>query len=491
MVIKKKRFWLTLLAAGLTFFFSSGFLDSQQRFRRTPPYPDPLPPINLPKVESAVLPTGLKIITINGLNNPVYNLQILIQAGESDSPPGLSGLATIAAQMLFRGTITLNRAEIEEKIEYLGINYSVEVRPDYTIFSFVFLEEFLDQVLELINLFFVEPTFPAMELASAKREFYYRLLDKNRDSEKTGYEFFLKQMFVHSGYNPGVVDEELIKNITTKDVAAFHQRLFRPNNSTIIITGNLDMVTAEKKIRNSFSRWVPKPVEKPSRPKLLNKNFEKICLLDLPVQEVSVIAGNVIAPLTDEDYFGLLVLNQIMGGATTSRLFLNLRESKSLAFYAFSELSFLGGNGLFWIRIKTAPESIVQIIRELHSQFRSLTETRIDPAEVERAKAYLIGNLPLQFQTPEALSRRIGLLSLFQLPEDFWNKYYQNIMVVSPERVQEVAKKYLTNNPLIIIVADLKTVLDYLREFDKIEIYNRKGQIKAISEKGVLKYEAR
>ncbi|MGB9893470.1 MAG: M16 family metallopeptidase, partial [Candidatus Saccharicenans sp.] len=304
----KKAFGLRLLGCGLLFLLSFSFLNSQQRFRKTPPYPDPLPMLNLPAVGSSVLPSGLKIITISDLKNPFYIFQVVVQAGESDSPPGLSGLATITAQMLLRGTLTLSPAEVEENIESLGIDYSIEVRPDYTVFSFTFLEDYLDQALGLIKLFFIEPAFQSQELAAAKREFYYRLLNKNTDPEKAGYDFFLKQIFAHTGYNPGVVEEEQLKNISQKDVASFHQRLLRPNNSTVIIAGKINLETARQKVERSFSRWVPRSVEKIPWPKLANKNFDQICLLDLPVKEVSVIAGNAIVPLSDGDYFPLLVL---------------------------------------------------------------------------------------------------------------------------------------------------------------------------------------
>jgi predicted Zn-dependent peptidase len=487
----RKRFFKLLLATSLVFTCSVAGLMAQERFRRNPPYPEPLSPLKMPPVESAVLANGLKLITVTRPNSPIFAIQVVIQAGESDSPPELPGLATVTAQMMMRGTLTMSASTIEEKLESLGIDFNIEVQSDYTIFSFIFLEENLYEVLNLIKLFFIEPTFPSLELSSAKRELYYRQLGQVRDPENAGYDFFLRKIFSGTAYNPGLIDEELIKNISQKDVIAFHQKLCRPNNSIIIFNGDTNLNNASRRASQMFSRWIARPIEKKQTTYLHNSNYENICFLDVAAGDVAVIVGNAIMSFASEDYFPVLVLNQILGGSTGSRLFLNLRESKGLAYYAFSNLSFFRNSGLLWIRARTSPESAPFVVKEVLRQLMVLAEERIDPLELERAKAYLIGNFPLQNQLPDRFSKRIVLLSVFQTSHDFWNKYYENIMLVSAEKVQEVARKYLTRQPLLIIAGDRNTALDYLRDFDKIDIYDRKGQLKATFQKGVWKDENR
>lgn len=480
-----------LLAILLFFCLWLPGLRAQEKFRRTPPYPDPLPSLVLPAVESEYLNNGLRVVAIPRPNNPVFNLMILVQTGESDSPANLAGLATVTAQVLPRGTVTVGPNEVEERLAVLGIEYSVEVQADYTIFSFSFLAENLTAALELISLFFVEPSFPPLELSTVKRELYYQLLRRHQDPETAGYNFFLKRIFSGSGYNPGVLDEELIKNISVREVAQFHQRYIRPNNSTIIFNGQITLAEASLQAARNFRRWVPRPVERGLVFRLENRNFDQVCLLDIPGEEVAIIAGNLTAPISSPDYFPLLVLNHLLGGTTSSQLFLNLREIKGLAFYAFSQLSFFRENGLYWVRAKTAPSAIAETINGLISIMRRLSEEKIEPAELERAKAYLLGNLPLQLQSPENLSQRIAILDLFRLPPDFWSRYFQSIMTVNADSVREVARKYLAARPLLIIAADASQALDYLKHFDKIDVYNRKGQFQAVFEKGVLRYENR
>lgn len=480
-----------LLAALLLVLFLATPLPPQEKFRRVPPYPDPLPPLILPPVESEVIGNGLKLMVISRNNNRLFNLQVLIRAGESDSPVDLPGLATATARLMLRGTATINPAEVEERLAFLGIEYSIEVQADYTLFSFSFLDENLEAALGLISLFFVEPSFPSLELSAVKREFYYQLLRRSQDPENAGFDFFLKRIFAGSGYNPGVLDAEAIKNITAREVSQFHQRFLRPNNSIIIFNGQISLNEARRLTGQHFRRWVPRPVERPSVQKLENRDINQICFLDVPGPEVAVIAGNLTVPISSPDYHTLLVLNHLLGGTTGSRLFLQLRELKGLAFYAFSDLNFFRGNGLYWVRAKTSPPAIFEAVAAIQQTMRGLSEEKTGPEELEKAKAYLMGNLPLQFQSPEALSRRIGLLELFELPPDFWARYSQNIMPVNADNVQAVARKYLSVRPLVVIAAEAAGTLDYLREFEKIDVYNRKGQFQGVFQKGVLKYENR
>jgi len=447
--------------------------------------------MKVPPIESGLLTSGLRVVTISRSNRPLFNLLVIVQAGENDSPRQLPGLATVTAEMLLKGTLSLSSSAIEEQMESLGLTGSIEVRADYILYSFSFLEENLEASLRLIGSLFYEPAFSSLELAAVKRGFYYQQVARKKDPEKSGYDFFLTRMFAGTGYNPGVIDEDSIRNISQKDAMSFHQRFIRPNNSIIVLDGNINLNNASLKISRAFSRWVSRPLDRPSVPRIRNLNYETVAFLDLPSPDVSVIIGNAVSPPGSDDYHALLVLNQLLGGSPSSRLFLNLRESKGLAYYAFSHLSFFKNNGLFWIRVKSSPESVGQVVKEILSQLNSLLEERIDPHELEKAKAFLAGNFPLENQLPGQMARRIGLQFVFQLPSDFWNKYYENLLIVSSEKVQEVARQYLTRQPLVVISGDFQASLNSLRAVNRIEIYNQKGQLKAICEKGVVKNENR
>ncbi len=486
---------LTLLVAlVLLFFFLNSYqaiIFPQERFRRNPPYPEPLMPLRFPQSEVAVLENGLTLVTITRMKTPIITMQILVQAGEIDSPAGLSGLATVTNEMMLRGTQLMNASEIEEALENLGIEFNLEVSADYSLFTFSFLDDNLDKALNLIKSFFSESVFPASELANVKRELYYRLLVNKREPEKIGFNFFLKKLLAPEISSPGPIEEEDIKNISQKDVINFHRRLIRPTNSIIILNGPLGLNNASLKISQAFNRWVPRPIERNPIPRVENKNFDRVYFVDVPSKDCVVILGNAVSPINSEDYFPLLVMNQIVGGLTSSRLFLNLRETKGLAYYAFSDIYYLKNNGIFWIRARTSPEAIGEVTREIMNELKNLTEFPPEPFELEKAKTYLIGNFLLQLQDQQLLNKRIALQNFYSLPDNFWTKYIENLMMVAADNVREAARKYLANKPLIVIVGKYNPEFDYLKYFDNIEIYNNKGQLQLKLQKGETRNENR
>jgi predicted Zn-dependent peptidase len=479
-----------LLLLGLLF-LSPVMVFSQERFRRNPPYPDPLLPLRFPPVETAVLENGLKLITITRLNTRLVTLQVVVQAGEIDSPPGFSGLATVTAEMLLKGTQLMSASDIEEALDNLGMVVNIEVNADYTIFTFSCLDDHLDQALNLIKSFFSEPSFPVAELTSVKRDLYYRLLSSKKDLEKIGFNFLLKKLLIPEITNPGPIEEEEIKNIGQKEVVAFHRRLIRPNNSIVIINGPVGLNNASLKVSQAFNRWVARLIERPVVPRVENKNFDRVYFVDLPAKDYAVIIGNTISPFNSEDYFHLLVMNQIIGGVTSSRLFLNLRETKGLAYYAFSNVYYLKNNGIFWIRARTSLETTGEVVREILNELNRLAEIPPDPLELERAKTYLIGNFLLQLQNPEQLNKKLALQNIYNLPDNFWTRYLENIMFVGPENVREAARKYLSNKPLIVVVGKFNPEFDYLKIFNNIEVYNPKGQLQLKLQKGETNHENR
>ena len=151
-------------------------LSAQERFRRDVPDPDPLPLLNLPDIEPITLSNGLGLTVIRQNKTPLMHLRMVISAGENSSPENLPGMATFTANMLNKGAVSLNSVQIEEAIESMGGKLDTAVYPDYTLFSFSFLEEKLDEALGILSKMFLQPTFIKLEIENIKRTMKYDLL---------------------------------------------------------------------------------------------------------------------------------------------------------------------------------------------------------------------------------------------------------------------------------------------------------------------------
>ncbi len=459
---------------------------AQERFRKSPPVPEPLQALRLPSIESVKLSNGLTVAVLYREKQPFISLDLVLFSGESSSPEELPGLATFTAKMISRGTPLVSAADLEERIEFIGGNFSTEVSPDYSRFSFIFLDEYMDEALEILSLMVLQPDFGDREIVALKRIHYYDLREEQLDPESVSRRQLLRILFDQHPYLKFVYSEDVIKNFTRKDVKDFYETYYRPNNAVLVLAGNLNLTTASRKVSHYLSTWQKKEMIRPLYPYPKPNSGERICFVELPrARDATLLIGNVVFPWGDPDYFAFAVLNQVLGGTPNSRLFLNLRESKEYAYYAFSEFDLFRSCGVYSIKARVVPSACYAAAREVQSEIQRIAEEKVSTFEIEQAKAYLIGNFPIQVNQLDLLASRVALLMTFSLGDDYWNSFYENIQLIDSNKVFEIAQKFLLARPVVVIVGDPDVLIDHLRDFDRVEVYNSKGDLRYTLTKGV------
>jgi zinc protease len=184
------------------------------------------------------------------------------------------------------------------------------------------------------------------------------------------------------------------------------------------------------------------------------------------------------------DFFPFLVLKQILGGTTRSRLFMNLRETKEIATYAFSEMEVFNSCGVYWARALVKPESIVPAVREIVGEIAALAAGPAVPSEIEEAKSYLVGSLPLRLDSSAGFADWMARCVALRLDPGQWDKGPEEIKLVNAERVREAARKYLSAPPVVVIVGRPEWLDLHLGGLDAVEVYDTGGQLKRILRKG-------
>jgi zinc protease len=464
------------VCGGILLLLASSF--AQERFRKSPPIPDPLPELRLSPIESMTLMNGLTIAVAPRSDQPYFSLELVIMAGESQSPDNLPGLASFTAAMVSRGSRLVSAADLEERIESIGGTFEARTTPDCTRFSFQFLDEYLDQALEILSLMVLEPEFSEREIVALRRILLYDLRQKQRDAEFVGRRQLLRILFEGHPYHKFCYNEDVFRSFAKKDIQTFHDLYYRPNNAVLVLTGNLNLAVAVRKVSHFLNTWPRKEVERYPLPSPAARDEEKICFVDLPrAKDATLIAGNVIFPLTNPDYFPFSVLNHWLGGTPFSRLFMNLRETKEYAYNAFSDMELFRSGGVYVITATVIPSAAYASIGEIILELEHVSREKISTFELEQAKSYLIGHFPIQLSRPAAFSQRVAEIVTFSLGDAYWNSYDDSIMQVDAERIFEVAQKYFQPRPVIVIVGDKNALLDHLRDIKRLDVYDLKGTL--------------
>ncbi len=451
-------------------------LAAQERFRRDVPDPDPLPLLNLQDIESNTLLNGLGLTVIRQDKIPLIHLRLMIADGENSSPANLPGMATFTANMLNRGADSLTSVQIEETIESMGGNFSSTVYPDFTLFSFSFLEEYLDEALEILSKMFLQPSFLRPEIENIKRTMKYDLLQKMTDPEFLAKKILYQILFREHPYRNITFNDDVIKNYDRETLLTFFDTYYRPNNTQILLIGNLNLSTATRKVSQNFNQWQKKDIEKINVPSPQPNSAIKICFVDLPrAKDATIYLGNILSTEVQTNMFPFFVFNQVLGGTTNSRLFMNLRESKEFAYWTFSEVEFFNLFGLVFIRAKVQPESIYSSVMEIVKEIQNAAQNKIPNSEIEQAKSYLIGNFPLTINTMDQFALRISEKIVFKQGDELWNNYYESLSLVNSDDVFKTVNKTSLLTPVVVIVGDKEKLMDHLTSFEEVEFYDRNG----------------
>lgn len=477
---------ILLLFLTVTVFLIADSSLAQERFRREAPPPDPLPELNLPQVERNTLVNGLELMAVRIDNAPIMELRVIIGDGESSSPEDLPGLATFAANMLDKGAGTLTSSQIEEQIESMGGSFSAEVFPDYSLFSFSFLEEHLDEALDLMSKMILQPIISKLEIDSVKRSMYYDHIQRYSFPEALGKKLLYQILFQNHPSQKITFNEEVIKNFNREALLAFFEKFYRPNNARILLFGNINLDIASRKISHNFKDWQSKDIEKAFIPPPVPNDRLKICFINIPkAKNATLFLGNTI-PFDDQnDLFSFLVFNQVLGGTTNSRLLMNLRESnKRNVFWAFSEVEFFKNFGVFFVRSMIQPDAIYQSVSDILEEIRKAKQAPLPISDIEQAKSYLINHFPLTIRNMDEIASKVSEKEVYNRGDEFWNEYYESVSLVNAGDVFKSLANTSLLQPIIIIVGDEEILIDQLSEFDGVEFYDKNGILRFSLNKG-------
>jgi predicted Zn-dependent peptidase len=431
--------------------------------------------LDLPELKRYNLSNNLRLVLVRRTGLPLINLHMTILTGESASPDEKPGLATFTANMLIRGSQDFSFSEIEEGIDSVGGRMVIKTSPDYTEFSFTFLQESLDEALALFSDMLLHPTFSRREIEDLQRSTFLDLTRKRMDADFAGKKLLVQLLFRNHAYQKMAFNDDVIRTYAQGDIRSFYQNFYAPDNALLVVTGNLNLDAATLMVSRYFNSWQEGISERIRVEAPTEKIPSQVCFLEIPRQrDVTIFAGSILPPKTSMDYFPLLVLNQALGGSPISRLFMNLRESKGFAYGAYSFMEFFQASGIFYVRAHVRPEVVGESVEEILDEIRTVSSTPLPSQEIETAKSNLLGQFPLTIETYADMAARIADMEALHLSDEHFENFFDKIISIDAQDVYETARRVSLVPPIVIIVGD-QSVLENIG-FEKIDVYNNKGE---------------
>jgi predicted Zn-dependent peptidase len=271
---------------------------------------------------------------------------------------------------------------------------------------------------------------------------------------------------------------DAIKKITPADLVRFHAQNYLPNNAMLAIVGDVKLKDILPKLERAFGDWKSGPPTQTSIPAAPAQSASKIFLINRPgsVQTVFQI-GSLAIDRSDPDYPAMAVMNRILGGGGSSRLFLNIREDKSYAYSVGSNFNGSKYRGTFVASSPVRTEATEGALREFMNEFNRIRNEKVAPTELENAKRAIVGNFALSLENSGAILQNIITQKLYGFPADYWDTYPQKIEAVTAEDVQRVARKYIDLDHLqIVAVGDAAKAKEALAKFGTVVEYDGEGK---------------
>jgi zinc protease len=339
------------------------------------------------------------------------------------------------------------------------------------------LVENLDETLNIFADVIRNPTFPQEEVDKYKTRQLAQLQFQRSIPQFLAAERFQRAIY---GEHPAgwiVAPPESIKRTTSADLARFHSTYYRPNNAMLAIVGDVTLKEIMPKLEAAFGSWQKAEVPQTQIPSAPEQGAMRIQLIDRPGSVQTVLQlGNLGIERTSEDYFAVLVMNQILGGGPAARLFLNLREDKGYTYGAYSNFGGSKFRGTVVSSSEVRTDVTEGAMKEFFYELKRIREEPVSVKELEDAKRALVGSFALSLEQPNSLLQNIVTQKLYDLPADYWDTYPQMVARITAEDVKRAAQKYVAlSNLQIVAVGDASKAREVLAKYGTVEVFDADG----------------
>lgn len=436
--------------------------------------------VKLPRPQEVDLPNGIHLMVLEDHRAPQVTFQLIIRgAGGYYDPPDHVGLAQFTAALMREGTATKTSEQISTELETMAATLAVGASlagTDATLSGSCLTEHF-GRLLDLAADVLFHPAFREEELARYKVQQRAQLTQLRSSPGFLASERFSRVLY---GDHPAsrVAPPLASLDKTTHDaLVEFHKARYVPDHAILAVAGDVTIAEARRQIEARFGGWKKTGAPKPevANPPPLDRAGVYLVARPNSVQTNLVVGVPAIDRLSP-DYFALTVMNKVIGGGPTGRLFVHLREEKGYTYGAYSGVSAPAFRGHWQASTEVRTDVTKPALTDLLDEIRQMREVPVPEKELLDNKRAIVASFALELESPQAVLGDHITRYRFGLPLDYWDKYPERIMAVTQADVQAVAKKYLDPSRLqIVAVGNADAIADFLKTLGPLETYDVEG----------------
>lgn len=401
------------------------------------------------EIERATLPNGIRIVTEAMPYVRSVSLGIWIGSGSRLENGPENGLSHFIEHMVFKGTKHRSAEDIARSVDSVGGGLDAFTSKELVSFNAKVLDEHLPLALDILADLVLNPLFREADIEKEKGVILEEIKMEADQPEFVLHEAFISSFWKGHGLGKPILGtKETVKKFQQQMLCEYYNRVYSPCNILITAAGNLNHENIVNLVREKFESLEQRAalpqdtIPQPHAPIILKKKES--------LEQVHIALGVPAYALAHELRFPLYVLNTVLGGGMSSRLFQNIREKQGLAYAVYSELNLFSDTGCFTIYAGTAQETAKQVVESVIQEFHQLKNELIGDDELRRAKDHLKGSLMLSL---ESTSSRMSNLARQELYFDRFmslDEMIDSIEAVTREQVQGIALEFFQTQNIAV-----------------------------------------
>lgn len=410
------------------------------------------PTLSSSPIHRTVLNNGIVLLVAE---NPVADIvaaRMFVRAGSCYEKREQAGLAHLLSSVITKGCEGLSTWEVAEQVESVGASLGADAATDYFLLSLKTVTSDFAEILTLAGRILRSPTFPETQVELEKRLTLQSIRSQKEQPFTIAFSQMREVIYQNHPYGISVLgDENTMSGLSRDDLEQFHQTYFRPDNLVISIAGRVTLEEAVQLVEQVFGDWQIPAEALPSvnLPEISVQPQHR--LQPLPTQQSIVMLGYLGSPVSCPDYPPLKLLSTYLGNGLSSRLFVELREKRGLAYEVSAFYPTRLYPGSFVVYMGTAPENTSIALEGLRTEVDLLSRAEITETSLQAAKNKILGQYALGKQTNGQIAQIYGWYETLGLGLDFDQKFPDLITAVSVEDTVAAARKYL-DEPYISLV---------------------------------------
>ncbi len=422
------------------------------------------PDVSFPPIARATLKNGVKVLLVERHGAPIVHVALAVDAGAVTDPVDKPGTASLALDMLDKGTTTRNAFQLAEAFESLGARFSAGSGLESSLVRLQTTSAQLTPSLALMADAALHPAFAQDQFNLAQQRRLAQLGQERAQPTALAARLMPELLYGadHRYGRPILGDDAGIKGLRRDDLAAWHTAWFTPANATIVVTGDTTMDKVLPALEANFGAWRA-PVVTPERAAIgvARTAPARIYLVDKPDAPQSIIAP---AQLTQshgqpEDIAMEPVMSNF-GGMATSRLNRNLRLDKHWSYGTSGRLTEVRGQRAFQIVAPVQTDKTREAMLEVAKEIRGVAGERpLVGSEYDSIMRSMRSRLAGRFETVGALESAVFTSVNLRLPDDYWPSYSAKLRALTAPQLAAASGKFVKPDDIIwLIIGDLRKI---------------------------------